>query len=922
MDILRRLQNHDAGIDFSDTLREETSWNPGLLYDFKLSPTPSVPTAITAMSVDGALGLLAVGTFTGKIHIFGAAPMATTLLIPAPNEHAAREEVKFLGFCASLRRLVCIDGANVLHVWDLVDLQAEEPTPPILLKDSSFAVPENVTVLSTSPLHSHAFIALQSGEIMTFDVDRLCPSPFVVPNAWLEHQEVLNRTSEAIEHRVPTVMDIVTHPRDLNLLFIAYDGGVILWNLSTSHVVHNYQLSLHPGAAGGGGYREEDLFTERYPPATSLSVHPSGHIIAIGHLDGCISFWAVEDDDRPLAVRTLSEPFSFIDVNVPDPMALIDDPKDEDASSEAPPRRQQQREPIFKLAWSGFPDFPPSKDPQHGAFSSTTLTILGGTTASDQQGVTVLNFPGLVIPTPDMTSGPMSPSLSATLPPSTRQALKKSLFPPESLDAATEPRSVYPSKLQVEDFCLVPRGNPHLNGLYDPTSIIILSSDTNAPKSVLNAFAFPPEPRDSSNMPAIDIYRNPLRRSRLPPKLDFTYSTSTRGISDCQIMVFQEREVFGRLVSGFINSQNNEPMAETNSGRWIEGLRGGSGWSDFSGENAPDARLSKFDRHRMMILSHSDLTVRFYDISSQLLLSAEALRFEFPQILPHLTLEMARLIPLLPPADKVEIKSAHLASISAECAVVLSTGDVAIWRLREPGSPGQVYNIPSEDSEVFVPLDPFIRRSERRISSFQPFCLIRPPAADADALEEVTASALSDVGFLAVAYRRNSLAVFDLRSPKVTLRTSWLPKSGDKDKLGPVTTLLWSFCGLGSDGDPRLRLIASYQHGTTRVITLRVSQTSSEWEVVSSEAGGKGVEEGHFYEAERSSPVDPFVSTVIGGRTGDECLATPAAIRKAESDDPAIVPTTKKEKSDLAHCFWVVGGSKEARCFENITGNQ
>ncbi|KAG8920201.1 hypothetical protein FRC00_010344, partial [Tulasnella sp. 408] len=539
MDILRRLQNHDAGIDFSDTLREETSWNPGLLYDFKLSPTPSVPTAITAMTVDGAMGLLALGTFTGKIHLFGAAPMATTLLVPAADEHAAREEVKFLGFCASLRRLVCIDGANVLHVWDLVDLKAEEPTPPHLLKDSSFAIPENVT-----------------GEIMTFDVERLCPSPYIIPNAWLEHQEVLNRTSEAIEHRVPTVMDIVPHPRDLNLVFIAYDGGVILWNLSTSQVVHNYQLSLHPGAVGGGGYREEDLFTERYPPATSLSIHPSGQIISIGHLDGCISFWAVEDDDRPLAVRTLSEPFSFIDVNVPDPMALIDDAKDEDASSMSPPVRKQQREPIFKLAWSGFPDYPPAKDSQYGAFTSTTLTILGGTTASDQQGVTVLNFPGLVLPTPDVTTGPMSPSASAALPPSTRQALKKSLFPPESLDSATEPRSVYPSKIQVEDFCLVPRGNPHLNGLYDPTSIIILCSDTKAPKSVLNAFEFPPEPRDSSNMPAIDIYRNPLRRSQLPPMLNFTYSPPTRGISDCQIMVFQERDVFGRLVSGFVNGQN------------------------------------------------------------------------------------------------------------------------------------------------------------------------------------------------------------------------------------------------------------------------------------------------------------------------------------------------------------------------------
>lgn len=147
-----------------------------------------------------------------------------------------------------------------------------------------------------------------------------------------------------------------------------------------------------------------------------------------------------------------------------------------------------------------------------------------------------------------------------------------------------------------------------------------------------------------------------------------------------------------------------------------------------------------------MILSHSDLTVRFYDISTQLLLSTEPLKFEFPQVLPHLTLELARFLPLLPSTDIIEIKSVHLASISTECAVVLNTGDVILWRLREPGSPGQIYNTPSEDSQVFVPLEPFIRQSERRISSFHPVCLIRPPEAGADATMEVTSVALSDVG--------------------------------------------------------------------------------------------------------------------------------------------------------------------------------
>lgn len=147
-----------------------------------------------------------------------------------------------------------------------------------------------------------------------------------------------------------------------------------------------------------------------------------------------------------------------------------------------------------------------------------------------------------------------------------------------------------------------------------------------------------------------------------------------------------------------------------------------------------------------MILSHADLTIRFYDISSQLLLSMDPLKFEYPQVLPHLTLEVARFLPLLPATEVIGIKSVHLASISSECVAVLSTGDVILWRLKEAGKPGQTYNIPAEDAHLFVPLESFIRASERRLSSFHPVCLIRPPDVGPDASMEVTASALSDVG--------------------------------------------------------------------------------------------------------------------------------------------------------------------------------
>lgn len=120
----------------------------------------------------------------------------------------------------------------------------------------------------------------------------------------------------------------------------------------------------------------------------------------------------------------------------------------------------------------------------------------------------------------------------------------------------------------------------------------------------------------------------------------------------------------------------------------------------------------------------------------------------------------------------------------------------------------------------------------------------------------------------------------------------------------------------------RLRLLASHRNGTTRVVTFRVSPDTKQWEVASPEADGKGHDEDRLYGTEKASPNDPIISTVLDARTGDECLATPSALRKADANDPANVTTTKNDKTDLTHCFWIVGGAKEARCFENVTGKQ
>ena len=88
-----------------------------------------------------------------------------------------------------------------------------------------------------------------------------------------------------------------------------------------------------------------------------------------GHIDGTLAFWAVDDEDRPIMVRTVDK----IDINYPEGEQLdaaLSDPRRASGEGFA----NHQREPIFKLGWSSFTSQAVS-DPYS---SDTVLTVLGG----------------------------------------------------------------------------------------------------------------------------------------------------------------------------------------------------------------------------------------------------------------------------------------------------------------------------------------------------------------------------------------------------------------------------------------------------------------------------------------------------------------------------------------------------------------
>ena len=286
--------------------------------------------------------------------------------------------------------------------------------------------------------------------------------------------------------------------------------------------------------------------------------------------------------------------------------------------------------------------------------------------------------------------------------------------------------------------------------------------------------------------------------------------------------------VFKRLISWSI-----EHVGETNP---RVPIRGGMAVPDLQSHGAPDVKVVKMESYRVLATSHPDATVRFWDISPHLLVLPTPLRFEYPGPLPHLSIYLGHWlthphVAHLPLArlwasdrSKVVIKSVHLAREALECTITMKTGEIIVTKFHEArtGSyeeadktprdsyfptmppamtPAEVEEDPSEWIEEVLEIGHLAKYST---DGFKPVAIFTPKRG------QVTHCAVSDIGFIAVAFTTKSLAIIDMRGPDVILREGFdegganvkKRKKGNVQNVpgegSPVGSLKWTVAGLGN----------------------------------------------------------------------------------------------------------------------------
>ncbi|KAJ3908951.1 WD40 containing snare-dependent exocytosis protein [Lentinula edodes] len=845
------FKHHDSFIDLSLDLHEPQDWNPGVLRTIEYA------SKVTALAYEPIAGLLAVAT-PGSIELLGKPGVACKITLPDINV------VKTLHISPSTFKLLCLDDHDKLYIYDLSTYGQ-----PKLLATTRFDQPNSITI---SPSHSHAFIALQTGEVLTYDLECLRKSSYRIPNMWTLYEEKM-AASGMPEIATPTsgiAIDTLTHPRDLNLLFVIYRGGVVLSDLSNRNTLRTYELVYPPGAPGGWGYGSNDILTHRRPEATCMAIHPAGHFFAVGYADGSIAFWAIEDEDQPLLVRTLND-LDVQNVNAEQLEAHLAHKGGKTAAFSG--------EPIFKLSWCSFPN---SSDPRGG---ETALVILGGLSLEDPPGITVHWLPAF-----NPTDPPASQSTTPALHPYIRSSMRTSV----------EPLNTYFYEIHgtVHDYILIPRESPHFTGSFDVVSILVVKESV-AGTRVVEAYEFPPpafaehahddphpveEGRDTlddlaDTLQDLQINNDP-RRLQLPGYL----SNGTSGLLGGVIRTLS-KDAYSFLV------QTDAPAHAALS------LKAGYAWSD------PVDHISKYHPPRITITWHADLSVQIWDVSAQLVqkFKPDPIDCEFPNSLPNLTIDtnvvlMAPFVASKLPVQDHTIQYVRMAAESFECAVVLSSGMVILYQFTSPPDPLPPFE------ELLDPELLSLRHvfpSPDSTSRFSPFFALSPNRG------QVSACALADVGFLAVAYADGCLFVIDMRGPTVILRHGVKAKSRHSIGLhvgtdtDPITSLEWTISPIDKEDRLALRLIAGHGSGASQVFTFGRSLDSS-W---------KPTEEVVKFDGS----VHPIGMFVINSKNGSRCTADRS--RLAASLDTSLI-------SPSAPVLLVMAGTKGVRCNVNITGER
>uniref|UniRef100_A0A8D0L675 LLGL scribble cell polarity complex component 2 n=1 Tax=Sphenodon punctatus TaxID=8508 RepID=A0A8D0L675_SPHPU len=260
------------------------------LFQFNKTVEHGFPHQPSALGYSPFLHLMAIGTRSGAIKLYGAPGVEFMGL------HEENNTVTQIHFIPGQCRLVTLLDDNSLHLWTLKQRSSnaselkEEGRFTLRGPPGSPPSATQITVVLTHSSQEVLYLGTESGNVFAVEI----PSFKVLEDRTISPEAVLQRVPEDYRSRrsFELVESLREHPKNPNQILIGYSRGlVVLWDLQNSRVTHHFL----------GNQQLENLFWQR-----------NGCQIISCHSDGSYTQWPVSDKERqpePLESKVPYGPF-------------------------------------------------------------------------------------------------------------------------------------------------------------------------------------------------------------------------------------------------------------------------------------------------------------------------------------------------------------------------------------------------------------------------------------------------------------------------------------------------------------------------------------------------------------------------------------------------------------------------------------